>query len=119
MWGLSSQPSLLQRIHQSLIFRDQFWASLLLVAVDFKEPAHQLGEVLHDFLQGLVADTIRNGTRGRLVKSDQVGVFSQANSRKGLLQNAIDWLAVPFTSGTRPLTPPGAAKSRQNGLPDG
>ena len=50
--GLSSQTSLLQRIHQSLIFRDQFRASLCFATLDFKEPVHQLGEVSHDFLQG-------------------------------------------------------------------
>jgi hypothetical protein len=53
LWGLSCQVSLLQTIHQSLIFCDQLWASLSSATLDFKQPLHQLGEVLHDFIQWL------------------------------------------------------------------
>jgi hypothetical protein len=99
MWGLSSQTSFLQRIHQSPIFRDQFRISVCFVTLEFKEPLHQQGEVSHDFLRGWLPITIRDGTNGRVVISDQVGAFSKANSRNGLLQNAKTWgaavLSVP------------------------
>jgi hypothetical protein len=58
MWGLSSQTSLLKATYQSIIFRDQLWASLCFVTLQFKQPSHQLGEVFHDFLQGWFPDTI-------------------------------------------------------------
>jgi hypothetical protein len=52
LWGLSCQMSLLESLHQSLIFRHQLWASLSSAPLVFKQPLHQLGEVFHDFLHG-------------------------------------------------------------------
>jgi hypothetical protein len=48
--GLGCRISLLQIFHQSLVFRDQFQASLSSAALDFKQPTHQLGKVLHSLL---------------------------------------------------------------------
>jgi len=42
------------------IFSDQLWASLTSVALEFKQPLHQLGEVFHDFLQDWLTNTIRD-----------------------------------------------------------
>jgi hypothetical protein len=46
--GLSRQTSLLEILDQSLIFRDQLWASSVFFAtLYFKQPTHQLGEIFH------------------------------------------------------------------------
>jgi hypothetical protein len=40
--------SLLEILDQSLIFRDQFWASSVFFAtLYFRQPTHQLGEIFH------------------------------------------------------------------------
>jgi hypothetical protein len=58
--GLSCQISLLKTLHQSLILRDQLWASLSSATLDFKQPVHQLGEFFHGFLQeGMARVAIR------------------------------------------------------------
>jgi hypothetical protein len=50
--GLSCQMSLPEILDQSLIFRDQLWASLAFFAtLYFKQPTHQLGNIFHDFLR--------------------------------------------------------------------
>jgi len=66
--------SLLETIHQSLIFRDQLWASLSSARLVFKQPLHQLGEVFHDFLQGWSRFVDKNDSDsqgGKLFKSEQ------------------------------------------------
>ena len=68
--------SVLQTTHQSLIFRDQLWASSF-ATLDFKKPLHQIGEVFHYFLQcwpRLVGwQTYLGDIPGtKLVKTDQV-----------------------------------------------
>jgi hypothetical protein len=51
IWGSCRDHSFPQTIHQSVVFRDQLWASLSSTTLDFKQPLHQLGKVFHDFLQ--------------------------------------------------------------------
>jgi hypothetical protein len=69
--GPFSGASLLQTIHQSLIFRDQCRASVSFEPLDFEKPSHQLAEVSHDFLQGWFTDTIGDCPAEKLFKSDQ------------------------------------------------
>ncbi len=70
------QMSLLEFLHQSVIFRDQLGTSLVSVTLDFKQPLHQLSEVFHDFLHragGWLVGRDDRGSHGRkLVKIEQL-----------------------------------------------